>query len=140
MILEKAAAMTPWRTTALAGGRPTTSSNAGAGASSGGDSLSGVLRFPRPGEAHRTVYRADPDVSGDLGEPFSLDQHPFASARSCRAAVLNAHLKGEATSGGQTSDARMTEPRPFGALCLIHTLPDPNRKSHRCDFDAITVT
>lgn len=107
-----------------------TSSNAGAGASSGGASSLRDLRFPRPGEAHRTVYRVNRSVLrrpriAVLAKPAPF---PFGLEASSKAAVLEAPLTGEATSGGQTSEVRMTVPRPFGKLCLISTtirLPHP---------------
>lgn len=123
----------------------------GAVASSGGADFSGSwieLISPRPGEAHRTFYRVNSrsDVDGaDLGEPFSLGQPSFHFAsrgRYLRGATADAPLTGEATSGGQTCEARMTVPRPFGELCLAatsiattSTLPDlfPH-KQHGCDY------
>lgn len=112
---------------------------AGAVASSGGARFSvhlRVLSLPRPGVAHRTIYRVNRSELRDLGELFSLSQPSFHFATEGRGgldrATSDAPLTGEATLGGQTSSARMTALRPFGGLCLTSlstsrlTHPFPN--------------
>lgn len=112
-------------------GRPgsMTSPVAGARASRGGDRLLCFFRDlckPRPGEAHRTFYRMNRSFLRGFGELsslglssfcFGLEEHSLLS----KAATTNAPLTGEATSGGQASEVRMTVPRPFGKLCLSLT-------------------
>ncbi len=101
---------------------------AGAVASRGGPSDLSYLRYlrlPRPGEAHRTFYRVSRSRSttktSESRSRSTSSLLPRPAGIALWGALLKAPLTGEATSGGQTSEARMTVPRPFGKLCLIHT-------------------